>query len=130
MDLLLAFIIAVAVTMSLIPPLMRAAGSLHVLDQPGERKQHVGAIPCVGGVAMAAGADLGTFKRSMDLFGGQAAIEMSEKGFDDKTVRQFAPVIGAVNAALTVAQFDLMLPSAKAPFLKKALGSAAVRKVQ
>jgi len=58
MDLLLAFILAVAVTMSLIPPLMRAAGSLHVLDMPGERKQHTGAVPCVGGVAMAVGAFL------------------------------------------------------------------------
>ncbi len=58
MDLLLAFIIAVAVTMSLIPPLMRAAGSLNVLDMPSERKQHVGAVPCVGGVAMAVGAFL------------------------------------------------------------------------
>lgn len=58
MDLLLAFIIAVAVTMSLIPPLMRAAGSLNVLDVPGERKQHAGAIPCVGGIAMAVGACL------------------------------------------------------------------------
>jgi UDP-GlcNAc:undecaprenyl-phosphate/decaprenyl-phosphate GlcNAc-1-phosphate transferase len=58
MDLLLAFIIAVAVTMVLIPPLMRAAGALHVIDVPGERKQHAGAIPCVGGVAMAIGAFL------------------------------------------------------------------------
>jgi len=56
MDLLLAFIIAVAVTMILIPPLMRVAGSLNVLDMPGERKQHSGAVPCVGGVAMAVGA--------------------------------------------------------------------------
>jgi UDP-GlcNAc:undecaprenyl-phosphate/decaprenyl-phosphate GlcNAc-1-phosphate transferase len=55
MDLLLAFIVALAITMSLIPPLIRVAGSLQVLDVPGERKQHSGAIPCVGGVAMAAG---------------------------------------------------------------------------
>ncbi len=58
MDLLLAFIIAVAVTMGLIPPLMRAAASLHVLDMPSERKQHSGAVPCVGGIAMAVGAFL------------------------------------------------------------------------
>jgi UDP-GlcNAc:undecaprenyl-phosphate/decaprenyl-phosphate GlcNAc-1-phosphate transferase len=56
MDLILAFIVALAITMSLIPPLIRAAGSLQVLDLPGERKQHSGAIPCVGGVAMAVGA--------------------------------------------------------------------------
>ena len=58
MDLLLAFIIAMIVTMTLIPPLIRVAGSLHVLDEPGERKQHVRAIPCVGGLAMAVGAFL------------------------------------------------------------------------
>lgn len=58
MDLLLAFIIAMVVTMTLIPPLMRVAGALHVLDEPGERKQHTGAVPCVGGLAMGVGAFL------------------------------------------------------------------------
>jgi UDP-GlcNAc:undecaprenyl-phosphate GlcNAc-1-phosphate transferase len=56
MNLLIAFIVAMGITMALIPPLMRAAGALHVLDAPGGRKQHAGPIPRVGGIAMAAGA--------------------------------------------------------------------------
>jgi UDP-GlcNAc:undecaprenyl-phosphate GlcNAc-1-phosphate transferase len=55
MNLLLAFIIAMAVTMALIPVLMRTAGRMHVLDAPGERKVHETAMPRVGGMAMLAG---------------------------------------------------------------------------
>src|SRR5450631_2591322 len=58
MDLLLAFIIAMVVTMALIPPLARAAGRLHVLDNPECRKVHSQPIPRVGGIAMVAGAVL------------------------------------------------------------------------
>src|SRR3984957_6676544 len=58
MDLLLAFIIAMVVTMALIPPLARAAGRLHVLDNPESRKVHSQPIPRVGGIAMMAGAVL------------------------------------------------------------------------
>jgi UDP-GlcNAc:undecaprenyl-phosphate GlcNAc-1-phosphate transferase len=55
MNLLLAFIIAMAVTMALIPVLMRTAGRMHVLDAPGERKVHEAPMPRVGGMAMLAG---------------------------------------------------------------------------
>jgi UDP-GlcNAc:undecaprenyl-phosphate/decaprenyl-phosphate GlcNAc-1-phosphate transferase len=58
MDLLLAFIIAMVVTMALIPPLARAAGRLHVLDNPESRKVHSQPIPRVGGIAMMAGVVL------------------------------------------------------------------------
>jgi UDP-GlcNAc:undecaprenyl-phosphate GlcNAc-1-phosphate transferase len=56
MDLLLAFILAMVVTMALIPPLMRRAGVMHVLDAPEARKVHSQPIPRVGGIAMAIGA--------------------------------------------------------------------------
>jgi UDP-GlcNAc:undecaprenyl-phosphate GlcNAc-1-phosphate transferase len=56
MDLLLAFVIAMVVTMALIPPLARAAARLHVLDDPDSRKVHSQPIPRVGGIAMVAGA--------------------------------------------------------------------------
>jgi UDP-GlcNAc:undecaprenyl-phosphate/decaprenyl-phosphate GlcNAc-1-phosphate transferase len=55
MDLMLAFVIAMVVTMALIPPLARVAGRLHVLDDPGSRKVHSQPIPRVGGIAMVAG---------------------------------------------------------------------------
>lgn len=56
--LFLAFLIALVVTMVLIPPLMRAAVYLRAIDMPDERKVHTRAIPRIGGVAMVAGAVL------------------------------------------------------------------------
>lgn len=53
-----SFIIAVFVTMVLIPPLMRSAVRLQIIDVPDARKVHTGAIPRIGGVAMVAGAVL------------------------------------------------------------------------
>ena len=55
MNLLLAFIIAMATTMVLIPPLARSAGRLRVLDAPGARKVHAEPMPRVGGIAMLVG---------------------------------------------------------------------------
>jgi UDP-GlcNAc:undecaprenyl-phosphate GlcNAc-1-phosphate transferase len=55
-DLLLAFVIAMSITMALIPVLTRLAGRMHVLDAPGPRKVHVRPMPRVGGIAMVAGA--------------------------------------------------------------------------
>ncbi|MFO1400585.1 MAG: MraY family glycosyltransferase [Steroidobacteraceae bacterium] len=55
MNLLLVFLVAMAVTMALIPVLMRSAGRMHVLDSPGERKVHATPMPRVGGIAMLAG---------------------------------------------------------------------------
>ncbi len=49
-------IIAVFVTMVLIPPLMRSSTWLHIVDMPEARKVHTEVIPRVGGIAMVAGA--------------------------------------------------------------------------
>lgn len=56
MTLFFSFIIAVFVTMVLIPPLMRSAVRLQIIDIPDARKVHTGAIPRIGGVAMVVGA--------------------------------------------------------------------------
>jgi UDP-GlcNAc:undecaprenyl-phosphate GlcNAc-1-phosphate transferase len=56
MDLLLPFVIAMVITMALIPPLVRVAARLHVLDDPASRKVHTAPIPRVGGIAMVAGS--------------------------------------------------------------------------
>lgn len=58
MILFFSFIIAVFVTMVLIPPLMRSAVRLQIIDIPDARKVHTEAIPRIGGVAMVAGAVL------------------------------------------------------------------------
>jgi UDP-GlcNAc:undecaprenyl-phosphate GlcNAc-1-phosphate transferase len=56
MDLLLAFVIAMVLTMALIPPLVRVAARLEVFDDPTSRKVHTHPMPRVGGIAMAAGS--------------------------------------------------------------------------
>ena len=53
-----AFLVALVLTMVLIPPLMRVAGRFSVVDMPNERKVHVGAIPRIGGIAMVVGTCL------------------------------------------------------------------------
>jgi UDP-GlcNAc:undecaprenyl-phosphate GlcNAc-1-phosphate transferase len=68
MELLLGFLLAMSVTIALIPPLMHGAGRLHVLDMPSQRKVHAQPIPRVGGIAMAAGTLL-----ALLLWGGVAA---------------------------------------------------------
>ena len=50
-----AFLVALAMTMALIPLLIRLSGKLKLLDQPGERKVHVVTIPRVGGIGMVLG---------------------------------------------------------------------------
>jgi UDP-GlcNAc:undecaprenyl-phosphate GlcNAc-1-phosphate transferase len=51
-----AFLVALVITMALIPPLMRVAERLSVVDTPNERKVHTGTIPRIGGMAMVVGA--------------------------------------------------------------------------
>ena len=50
-----AFVLALFLAMALIPPLVRLAGPLHLLDAGGGRKVHTGRIPRVGGVAIFVG---------------------------------------------------------------------------
>lgn len=61
MELLLAFVVALATTAALIPPLTRWAPTLGLTDEPGPRKVHSTAVPRVGGLAMVAGIVLPAF---------------------------------------------------------------------
>ena len=51
-----AFILAMFISIVLIPPLMRSASRLAFVDVPSERKVHAAPIPRIGGLAMVAGA--------------------------------------------------------------------------
>lgn len=55
MQILFASLLAMGMTVMLIPILMMRAGKLGVLDHPGGRKAHAAPIPRVGGIAMATG---------------------------------------------------------------------------
>lgn len=73
MELMLSFVVAMSVTMVLIPALMRVAGRSQLLDQPNPRKVHVTPVPRVGGVAMAVGVLLalgfwGDFDRQLQAY--------------------------------------------------------------
>ena len=59
MQTLLGFILAMSVTMVLIPILMHVAVPLGIVDMPEARKVHVVPVPRVGGIAMVAGLGLG-----------------------------------------------------------------------
>ncbi len=49
---LIIFLVAISLTMILIPLLIQVAPEIGMLDQPGERKVHHHAIPRVGGIAI------------------------------------------------------------------------------
>lgn len=55
MQLLLLLVVALTITVALIPPLANAAGRFRLLDRPGERRVHDTPIPRIGGIAMAVG---------------------------------------------------------------------------
>ncbi len=56
MALLLNFLMAMFVTMLLIPPLIRNAQRWQFVDMPGDRKVHTQAVPRIGGIAIVVGA--------------------------------------------------------------------------
>jgi len=53
-----SFLIAMFITMALIPPLIKSAARLQFVDIPDARKVHVQAVPRIGGVAIVVGAML------------------------------------------------------------------------
>lgn len=53
MNMILTFLLALALSSMMIPLLARRAGAWHLLDVPDDRKQHVGAVPRIGGIAIA-----------------------------------------------------------------------------
>ena len=50
-----ALLTSLAVTMALIPPLIKLGHRVDFLDLPGERKVHLQAVPRIGGIAIAVG---------------------------------------------------------------------------
>ena len=83
-----SFIVALVVTMALIPPLMRLAERLSVVDVPDERKVHSHAIPRIGGIAMVLGAIFpvmlwATLDRTMVSFLAALAVLLFFGAWDD-----------------------------------------------
>ncbi len=106
MDLLLGFIVAMSVTMVLIPPLMRVAGWAQVIDRPESRKVHTVPIPRVGGIAMAVGVLLalalwGHFDRSLQAYCCGILVLLGFGVWDDRvTLGWGAKFLGQASAVL------------------------------
>ncbi len=56
-----AFILALLITLTMVPLLIRLAQRYSLVDKPGGRKTHSAAVPRIGGVAMAAAASTSIF---------------------------------------------------------------------
>jgi UDP-GlcNAc:undecaprenyl-phosphate GlcNAc-1-phosphate transferase len=108
MDLLLGFLLAMSVTMALIPPLMRAAVRWNFLDEPEQRKVHSVPVPRVGGIAMAAGtlaalALAGDFAQPMPAYLAGVIVLLAFGVWDDRVTLTAGPkALGQVVAVLIV----------------------------
>ncbi|WP_129779406.1 glycosyltransferase family 4 protein [Peristeroidobacter soli] len=108
MDLMLGFLLAMSVTMALIPPLMQAAARWQFLDAPEARKVHTTPVPRVGGIAMAAGTLLalllsGEFAQPMPAYLAGVLVLLLFGVWDDRVTLSAGPkLIGQVIAVLFI----------------------------
>lgn len=77
---------------------------------------------------MTIGANVGAFNHILEVEAGSTAMEMLEKGFDEQTVNDLAPLAGVGKAVLEVYGFKFMTAPAKRFFLSKVMGSPPVIK--
>lgn len=105
------FLIGLTATALLIAALMRLASRLDLLDQPGGRKRHEGAVPLVGGLAMGAVflACFGIFRVDGEVslwFGAAVAIVLVCGVLDDyRELGSMAKFGFQILAAWVLAQF-------------------------
>lgn len=107
-QLLLGFLLAMSVTMALIPPLIRVAGRLNILDAPDQRKVHTSPVPRVGGIAMAAGTLLalmlsGEFAQPMPAYLAGIVVLLGFGVWDDRVSLSAGPkFLGQIIAILLI----------------------------
>lgn len=108
MELMLGFLLAMSVTMALIPPLMQAAARWQFLDAPEARKVHTTPVPRVGGIAMAAGTLLalllsGEFAQPMPAYLAGVLVLLLFGVWDDRVTLSAGPkLLGQVIAVLVI----------------------------
>lgn len=85
-------------------------------------------ITAVAGM-MSTGASYNTFKYVMDIEGGNLALDMMEKGFDEKTVKTAAPAYGALSAAMELVGFKFLTAPMKRAVSRELFMSAPVKKI-
>lgn len=108
MELMLGFLLAMSITMALIPPLMQAAARLRFLDAPAQRKVHTTPVPRVGGIAMAVGTLValilsGEFAQPMPSYLAGVLVLLAFGVWDDRVSLSAAPkLVGQVLATVLV----------------------------
>lgn len=118
MQLFLGLIFSLFLSMLLIPPLIRFAATLKLVDVPDARKSHKGLIPRVGGIAIAAGTLFSAgilLKLSPELLGYLFAaliivvFGILDDRFNLSSRYKFgAQFLAAIVAAASGMQFDLL----------------------
>lgn len=83
----------------------------------------------LAGEFMSIGAGYGAFEYSVKAEAGSTAMDMLDKGFDDKTVKQLAPLAGIVKGSLEAVGFRFMTAPLKRAVLRNFLASDAMKKV-
>lgn len=110
MQMFVGFLLALSVTMVLIPLLIRWALPLHILDIPDARKLHDMPMPRVGGIAMATGVLLalligGAPTSAMHALGACIAILLVFGVWDDRKTLRAAPKFLGQAVAVLIAMF-------------------------
>ena len=100
----LGFLLALGITAAVIPMLAHAAGGWGLLAHPGPRKNHAGAVPAVGGLAMgaaflAAYAFTGLAASLSPLLAAAVAITLAGGVLDDRHELRSLPKFGFQIAA-------------------------------
>jgi UDP-GlcNAc:undecaprenyl-phosphate GlcNAc-1-phosphate transferase len=108
MKTLLGFVLAMSVTMVMIPLLMRWAVALGVQDIPEARKVHTVPVPRVGGIAMACGVLLALFiwgatSRPMQAFWVGIAVLVGFGFWDDRKTLPAGPKFAGQAIAVLIA---------------------------
>jgi UDP-GlcNAc:undecaprenyl-phosphate GlcNAc-1-phosphate transferase len=110
-----SFIGAMFVTMVLLPPLMRFAGPLSLLDEPDQRKVHTEPVPRCGGLAIAAGMVLPLLmwlpldRPLIGVLGGALIVFLFGLWDDVKDLNYKVKLFGQVLALIVVMQAGVVL---------------------
>lgn len=118
-------------------------GSLEAAARGGAKGVVAGGAAAVAGLAtgpvglaaaapvVTAGAEVGaafeTWKFMSDTEAGSTAMDMLDQGFDDKTVRELAPLAGVVKGTLENVSFNVMTAPFKRGFVLNVLGKDSVK---
>lgn len=109
-------------------PMLAAAGLTAGAALVVSRGAAAGAVATGVAKVLEGGSGVIVFNRARQIEGGNAAAEMDEKGFDEATIKAYAPLVGVVNGALEVISFRLLAAPFKRVALQKVMGSEVVKK--